>query len=591
MQLGFSFLRSKIARRFVFLFLFSALIPTFLLALVSLTRVQAQLQEQSYDRLQKDTKTYGMALFDRMKQMHYLMQLLSESFKVPELLETDNYSAREQLFSHFEYLGLVSKTLGKQDFMGNAELDDINSILVRNLENDDKKTAVLTNISEGERTKVYFICPFQLKNGEQAHLIGVARPDALWGVGTFSLLPALTELTVYSDGVRIMATYASPNEQLTTFTLADVQTNSRQIIYKFNNEEYIGTIWPLFLKSYFSAPTWSIVLSQKKEDALSSMLEFKRIFPLIILFTLWVILLFSLHSIRRTLNPLSQLKEVTKRLASGDLNARVHINSRDEFEDLGRSFNNMTGQLKKQMDTLAVIDKIDRAILSSLDFKIILSRGLKMLYDFLPCQSIFFTKVYAHSSEQIQVFAITDKNQDNPLVTQEIITSTERDVLIQDQDYILTKENNDLPAFIQSSIEENCLLCSFPIITKQKLFGTLVVCLNREKDSDDTTTIKQIRQITDQLGIALSNARLVDNLEKLSIGTVEALARTVDAKSKWTAGHSERVSALAVKIAKAMKLPERDLEMLYRGGLLHDIGKIGIPSTVLDKPGKLDDDE
>lgn len=80
-------------------------------------------------------------------------------------------------------------------------------------------------------------------------------------------------------------------------------------------------------------------------------------------------------------------------------------------------------------------------------------------------------------------------------------------------------------------------------------------------------------------------------LEQLDVGTLTALARAIDAKSAWTAGHSERVTNLALKIANAMGLPARDLQIVHRGGLLHDIGKIGTPAAVLDKPGKLDFNE
>jgi putative two-component system response regulator len=83
----------------------------------------------------------------------------------------------------------------------------------------------------------------------------------------------------------------------------------------------------------------------------------------------------------------------------------------------------------------------------------------------------------------------------------------------------------------------------------------------------------------------------VEALEQLDLGTVTALARAIDAKSAWTAGHSERVTNLALKIGRAMGLPTKSLEILHRGGLLHDIGKIGTPSSILDKPGSLEPEE
>jgi len=84
---------------------------------------------------------------------------------------------------------------------------------------------------------------------------------------------------------------------------------------------------------------------------------------------------------------------------------------------------------------------------------------------------------------------------------------------------------------------------------------------------------------------------LVEELKDLNWSTITTLARTIDAKSPWTAGHSERVSQMSVALARVMGLSEVELERLYRGGLLHDIGKIGVPLTIIDKKGRLTDEE
>lgn len=83
----------------------------------------------------------------------------------------------------------------------------------------------------------------------------------------------------------------------------------------------------------------------------------------------------------------------------------------------------------------------------------------------------------------------------------------------------------------------------------------------------------------------------VAELESFSVGAATALARTIDAKSPWTAGHSERVTAMALDIGRALGLSADELSTLQRGGLLHDIGKLAIPSAILDKPGRPTDEE
>jgi putative nucleotidyltransferase with HDIG domain len=83
-------------------------------------------------------------------------------------------------------------------------------------------------------------------------------------------------------------------------------------------------------------------------------------------------------------------------------------------------------------------------------------------------------------------------------------------------------------------------------------------------------------------------ASTIHALEQLDIGTLTAFARAIDANSPWTAGHSERVTALALRLAHTMGLAAKDLQIVHRGALLHDIGKIGTPPAILDKPGKLE---
>jgi putative nucleotidyltransferase with HDIG domain len=82
-----------------------------------------------------------------------------------------------------------------------------------------------------------------------------------------------------------------------------------------------------------------------------------------------------------------------------------------------------------------------------------------------------------------------------------------------------------------------------------------------------------------------------ERLEAAHVQFVGSLAHALDARDRYTAGHSNRVSHLAVAVARAMELEPRKVEWIRTGALLHDIGKIGIPDHVLQKPGKLTEEE
>lgn len=85
--------------------------------------------------------------------------------------------------------------------------------------------------------------------------------------------------------------------------------------------------------------------------------------------------------------------------------------------------------------------------------------------------------------------------------------------------------------------------------------------------------------------------KMNEELEKSYLESIETLRYTVEAKDIDTRGHSDRVSKFSVLLGKNVNLPEEDIKLLQLGGLFHDIGKIGVPDSILLKEGKLTDDE
>jgi len=103
--------------------------------------------------------------------------------------------------------------------------------------------------------------------------------------------------------------------------------------------------------------------------------------------------------------------------------------------------------------------------------------------------------------------------------------------------------------------------------------------------------IKSIAQMNEIKHINEELSSTYDKLEKAYLDSIETLRYTVEAKDPYTKGHSDRVSEFSVLIGKALNLPEPELKILRLGGLFHDIGKIGIPDSILLKESKLNDEE
>ncbi|MCG0276838.1 MAG: HD-GYP domain-containing protein [Thermosediminibacteraceae bacterium] len=91
--------------------------------------------------------------------------------------------------------------------------------------------------------------------------------------------------------------------------------------------------------------------------------------------------------------------------------------------------------------------------------------------------------------------------------------------------------------------------------------------------------------------IARHSFKLYMNMKKIYLETIQALASAIEAKDPHTRGHSERVARLAVAIAEELKMDNDMISILHYAALLHDIGKIGIPEQILNKPCKLSDEE
>lgn len=85
--------------------------------------------------------------------------------------------------------------------------------------------------------------------------------------------------------------------------------------------------------------------------------------------------------------------------------------------------------------------------------------------------------------------------------------------------------------------------------------------------------------------------RSSSKMEKLSLQTMMTLAQAIDAKDTYTKGHSTRVAIYAKKLARKLGMSASDQDTIYFTGLLHDIGKIGVPDNIINKPGKLTDEE
>lgn len=173
---------------------------------------------------------------------------------------------------------------------------------------------------------------------------------------------------------------------------------------------------------------------------------------------------------------------------------------------------------------------------------------------------------------------------------------------------VIHNGNGKLTQQLLSNVHEqmqmlNTVAC-VPAYYHHKLMAVLLLGEKRDASRFDQEELDFFSALASDVAMAIRNAQLFESLKReaernraLFLQTIEVLGSTIEAKDAYTHGHTDRVTDYSVMIARHMaetgvaQFPESFFENIYIAGLLHDIGKIAIPEAILNKQGKLTEDE
>ena len=130
-----------------------------------------------------------------------------------------------------------------------------------------------------------------------------------------------------------------------------------------------------------------------------------------------------------------------------------------------------------------------------------------------------------------------------------------------------------------------------PLWTRQHFVG--ILCLGTKKSGErySKDDLSLLTTLGGQAALAIHNAQLYEMREQALLDTITALAHAIEAKDTYTLNHCERITGRAVALGQSLGLPHKEVENIRLGSILHDVGKIGIPDAILNKPAKLTDSE
>jgi len=256
--------------------------------------------------------------------------------------------------------------------------------------------------------------------------------------------------------------------------------------------------------------------------------------------------------------------------------------------------------IQDQLGRLNALRSIDRAIIASLDLNVTLDVFLTQVISQLKIDaaSVLLLNKYSQTLE----YVVSKGFRSNALKYTRLRLGESNAGRAAMERRIVTipnlRENLDGFSSSKQFNDENFITYfAVPLIAKGEVKGVLEL-FHRQYLQPDILWFEFLEAIADQGAIALDNSTLFHDLQRSNIElslaydtTIEGWARALDMRDKETEGHSRRVTELSVQIATEFKIDDREIVHIRRGALLHDIGKMGIPDSILLKPGKLTEDE
>lgn len=162
--------------------------------------------------------------------------------------------------------------------------------------------------------------------------------------------------------------------------------------------------------------------------------------------------------------------------------------------------------------------------------------------------------------------------------------------------FLKANKKNSLSSFVESIPSyfpfyfESTVWRMFPIIIRNSIKGYMLLIKDFSNDLKDHE-IEVINNILSQAGIVIDNAHLIEETREIHFDIVKSLVKAIEGKDKYTKGHSERVSFYSTIIANELELSHDNLKKLQMAAVLHDVGKIAVPENILNKEGKISDEE
>ncbi|MGE5073131.1 MAG: PAS domain S-box protein, partial [Anaerolineae bacterium] len=257
-------------------------------------------------------------------------------------------------------------------------------------------------------------------------------------------------------------------------------------------------------------------------------------------------------------------------------------------------------RIRQQLNRITGLRDVDRAITSSFDLRLTMSTILAQVREQLGATAAAVS-ILDPLSNMLNCVAASGLRQSKPEKSMVRLGQGLAGTAAMQRHAV---HYSDLKSLIGSSPEVRVLVddgltdyYGVPLISKGQVKGILEV-FHRSQHANDQDWLEDLETLAGQAAIAIDNIQMLEGLNRSNLelmqaydATIEGWSRALDLRDKETEGHTRRVTELTVRLARAMGIPEQDLTKVRWGALMHDIGKLGVPDSILLKPGELTEGE
>lgn len=260
-----------------------------------------------------------------------------------------------------------------------------------------------------------------------------------------------------------------------------------------------------------------------------------------------------------------------------------------KISDLAGELEDKNTNLEKAVARLSTLHKVGLAINSTMEKETVFNLIVKTTMDTLQAEIgyIILHEPALHSLRVTTLLGHDFISTDGALIPMK--PSSVSTWVIENRKPLLISDINDTPEFDKYSAlgyERKTLICA-PLLVKDEIIGTVTVVNKRDSSVYNCEELELLNTIAAQASIAIKNAQLYDEQQKVYMNTIHALVSAIEASDSYTRGHSERVTRYSLELAKRLDLPSDRMKVIERAAILHDIGKIGIDLNLLHKEGQL----